>query len=74
MPFSPLVGYNGATTERLRRMSPAPGVQPPSPGVRNLLRNLNLLLKAAQMYGMEHVQTASKLQEAWAAAPSLREA
>ena len=51
-------------------MSPAPGVQPPSPGVRNLLRNLNLLLKAAQMYGMEHVQTASKLQEAWASLQS----
>jgi hypothetical protein len=51
-------------------MSPAPGTQPPSTGVRNLLRNLNLLLKAAQMYGMEHVQTAAKSQEAWASLQS----
>ena len=51
-------------------MSPAPGVQPPSPGVRSLLRTLNLLLKAAQMYGMEHVQTASKSQEAWSSLQS----
>ena len=47
-------------------MDPAPGAQAPSPGVRNLLRNLNLLIKAAQMYGMDHVQTAAKSRDAWA--------
>ncbi|HKO06040.1 MAG TPA: HEAT repeat domain-containing protein [Candidatus Acidoferrales bacterium] len=46
-------------------MSPAPIVRPPSSPVGKFLRSLNLLLKAAQMYGMEHVQTNSKSQEAW---------
>ncbi|HMD33289.1 MAG TPA: PilZ domain-containing protein [Candidatus Acidoferrales bacterium] len=46
-------------------MSPAPHVLPPSAPVGKLLRAMNLLLKAAQMYGMDHAQTTSKAQEAW---------
>jgi len=46
-------------------MSPAPIALPSGSPVGKFLRSLNLLLKAAQMYGMEHVQTNSKSQEAW---------
>lgn len=46
-------------------MSPAPSVLPPSSAVGKFLRSLNLLLKSAQMYGTEHVQTNSKSMEAW---------
>jgi len=47
-------------------MSPAPSALPPSAAVGRFLRAVNLLLKAAQMYRMDHVQTTSKAQEAWA--------
>ncbi len=46
-------------------MSPAPAAPPPSSAVGKFLRGLNLLLKSAQMYGTEHVQTNSKSMEAW---------
>jgi len=46
-------------------MSPAPIVLPPNSPVGKFLRSLNLLLKAAQMYGMEHGQTSAKSQDAW---------
>ena len=46
-------------------MSPAPTVLPPSSAVGRFLRSWNLLLKSAQMYGTEHVQTNSKSMEAW---------
>lgn len=46
-------------------MSPAPSVLPSNSLLAKFLRSWNLLLKAAQMYGMEHVQTNSRSQEAW---------
>ncbi|HVN09514.1 MAG TPA: HEAT repeat domain-containing protein [Patescibacteria group bacterium] len=46
-------------------MSPAPTVLPPSSAVGKFLRSWNLLLKSAQMYGTEHVQTNSKSMDAW---------
>jgi PilZ domain len=46
-------------------MSPAPTALPPSSAVGKFLRGLNLLLKSAQMYGTDHVQTNSKSMEAW---------
>lgn len=46
-------------------MSPAPTALPPNSPVAKFLRSLNLLLKAAQMYGMEHGQTSAKSQDAW---------
>ncbi|HKM91837.1 MAG TPA: PilZ domain-containing protein [Candidatus Acidoferrales bacterium] len=46
-------------------MSPAPIALAPTSPVGKFLRSLNLLLKAAQMYGMEHGQTTAKSQDAW---------
>ena len=46
-------------------MSPVPIALTPSSPVGKFLRSLNLLLKAAQMYGMEHGQTSAKSQDAW---------
>jgi len=46
-------------------MSPAPTALPPSSAVGKFLRTFNLLLKSAQMYGTDHVQTNSKSLEAW---------
>jgi hypothetical protein len=36
-----------------------------SPVVRSFLRGLNILLKSARMYGMEHARTSAQLSEAW---------
>ena len=36
-----------------------------TPEVRNFLRSLNITLKSARMYGMDHVQTASQSEQTW---------
>jgi hypothetical protein len=46
-------------------MSPEPTTQSLSPAIRGFLRSLNILLKAAQMYGMDHAQTTSKSKDVW---------
>ena len=43
----------------------APPTEIQSPAVRGFLRSLNILLKSARMYGMEHAQTISQSNEAW---------
>jgi hypothetical protein len=46
-------------------MSPSPSIQTESPAVRSFLRSLNILLKSARIYGMEHAQTTSQSSNAW---------
>lgn len=36
-----------------------------SPGVRDFLRCLNITLKSARMYGMEHTQTLTQTEQTW---------
>jgi hypothetical protein len=46
-------------------MSPTPAIETQSPVVRSFLRSLNILLKSARMYGMDHARTTGQLTEAW---------
>lgn len=46
-------------------MSPASTIETQSPVIRSFLRSLNILLKSARMYGMDHAQTVSQTRDAW---------
>lgn len=48
-----------------KTMNPAPTIEAQVPLVRNFLRSLNILLKSARMYGMEHTQTLSQTKTSW---------